>query len=109
MRGRKPRLTFSETVRLRTIQAAFGIGSKEEDAFWEKVRKAAKLRREIRRWSVPSSRPRKKKKYATYAEAHRAAGRAYYERNREKILEKRKSDYYKKKEKAKTLEEEKEP
>ena len=41
--------------------------------------------------------------------AHRAAGRAYYERNREKILEKRKSDYYKKKEKAKTLEEEKEP
>lgn len=45
MRGRKPRLTFSETVRLRTIQAAFGIGSKEEDAFWEKVRKAAKLRR----------------------------------------------------------------
>lgn len=62
MRGRKPRLTFSETVRLRTIQAAFGIGSKEEDAFWEKVRKAAKLRREIRRGSVPSSRPRKKKK-----------------------------------------------
>ena len=97
MRGRKPRLTFSETVRLRTIQAAFGIGSKEEDAFWENVRKAAKLRREIRRGSIPSSRPRKKKKYATYAEAHRAAGRAYYERNREKILEKRKSDYYKKK------------
>lgn len=98
MRGRKPKLTFSETVRLRTIQAAFGIGSKEEESFWENVKKAAKLRREIRRGSVPSSRPRKKKKYATYAEAHRAAGRAYYERNREKILEKRKTDYCKKKE-----------
>lgn len=109
MRGRKPKLTFSEMVNLRSIQAAFGIGSKEEDAFWENVRKAAKLRREIRRGSVPSSRPRKEKKYATYAEAHRAAGRAYYERNREKILEKRKSDYYKKKEKAKILKEEKEP
>lgn len=98
MRGRKPKLTFSETVRLRTIQAAFGIGSKQEEAFWENVKKAAKLRREIRRGSVPSSRPRKKKKYATYAEANRAAGRAYYERNREKILEKRKADYCKKKE-----------
>lgn len=97
MRGRKPMLTFSETVRLRTIQAAFGIGSKEEDAFWENVRKAAKLRREIRRGSVPESSPRKKKKYATYAEAHRAASRSYYERNREKILDKMKADYYKKK------------
>lgn len=108
MRGRKPKLTFSEMVKLRSIQAAFGIGSKEEDAFWENVRKAAKLRREIRRGSVPSSRPRKKKKYATYAEAHRAAGRSYYQRNRDKILEKRKTEYYKKK-KAKTLEKEKEP
>ena len=67
MRGRKPKLTFSETVKIRSIQAAFGIGSKQEEAFWEKVRKAAKLRREIRSWSVPSSRPRKGKKYATYA------------------------------------------
>lgn len=98
MRGRKPKLTFSETVRLRTIQAAFGIGSKEEESFWENVKKAAKLRREIRRGSVPSSRPSKKKKYATNAEAHRAANRAYYERNRDKILEKRKTEYYKKKE-----------
>lgn len=98
MRGRKPRLTFSETVRLRTIQAAFGIGSKEEDDFWENVRNAAKIRREIRRGSVPKSSPRKKKKYATYADAHRAASRSYYERNREKILEKMKADYYKKKE-----------
>lgn len=62
MRGRKPKLTFSETVKLRSIQAAFGIGSKEEEAFWENVKKAAKLRREIRRGSVPSSRPRKKEK-----------------------------------------------
>lgn len=98
MRGRKPKLTFSETVRLRTIQAAFGIGSKEEESFWENVKKAAKLRREIRRGSKPSARPKRVKKYANYAEAHRAAGRAYYERNREKILEKRKTDYYKKKE-----------
>ena len=98
MRGRKQRLTFSETVRLRTIQAAFGIGSKEEDAFWEKVRKAAKLRREIRRGSTPSARPKRINKYASWQEAHRAAGRAYYERNREKILEKRKTDYCKKKE-----------
>ena len=33
MRGRKPRLTFSETVRLRTIQAAFGKDSPEEAQF----------------------------------------------------------------------------
>jgi hypothetical protein len=98
MRGRKPKLTFSETVKLRSIQAAFGVGSKEEDAFWENVRKAAKLRREIRRGSTPSARPKRVKKYATYAEAHRAANRSFYERNREKILEKRKADYYKKKE-----------
>ena len=98
MRGRKPKLTFSEMVKLRSIQAAFGIGSKEEEAFWENVRKAAKLRREIRRGSKPSARPKRIKKYATYAEAHRAAGRAYYQRNREKILEKRKTDYCKKKE-----------
>lgn len=98
MRGRKPKLTFSETVKLRSIQAAFGIGSKEEEAFWEKVRKAAKLRREIRRGSTPSARPKRVKKYASWQEEHRAAGRAYYERNRDKILEKRKTDYYKKKE-----------
>lgn len=98
MRGRKPKLTFSETVRLRTIQAAFGIGSKEEDAFWENIKKAAKLRREIRRGSTPSARPKRVKKYASWHEAHRAASRSYYERNREKILEKRKDDYYKKKE-----------
>lgn len=97
MRGRKPKLTFSEMVKLRSIQAAFGIGSKEEEAFWENVRKAAKLRREIRRGSKPSARPKRIKKYASWQEAHRAAGRAYYERNREKILEKRKTDYYKKK------------
>ena len=109
MRERKPKLTFSETIRLRTIQAAFGIGSKEEEAFWENVKKAAKLRREIRRGSTPSAKPKRVKKYASWQEAHRAAGRAYYERNREKILEKRKTDYYKKKEKAKILEEEKEP
>lgn len=98
MRGRKPKLTFSETVKLRSIQAAFGIGSKEEESFWENVKKAAKLRREIRRGSTPSARPKRVNKYASWQEAHRAAGRAYYERNREKILEKRKTDYYKKKE-----------
>lgn len=97
MRGRKPKLTFSEMVKLRSIHAAFGIGSKEEDAFWENVRKAAKLRREIRRGSTPSARPKRVNKYASWQEAHRAAGRTYYERNRDKILEKRKTDYYKKK------------
>lgn len=109
MRRRKPKLTFSEIVKLRSIQAAFGIGSKEEDAFWENVKKAAKLRREIRRGSKPSARPKLVNKYASRQEAHRAAGRAYYERNCDKILEKRKSDYYKKKEKAKILKEKKEP
>ena len=98
MRGRKPKLTFSEMVKLRSIQAAFGIGSKEEESFWENIKKAAKLRREIRRGSTPSARPKRINKYASWQEAHRAAGRAYYERNREKILEKRKTDYCKKKE-----------
>lgn len=94
--GRKPTLTFSEQVKLRTIQAVFGIGSAEEESFWEKARVAAKLRRDIERGKQTVPRPRK---YANYAEAHRAAMNEYYKRNREKILARQRELYRLRKEK----------
>lgn len=88
--GRKPTLTFSEQVKLRTIQAVFGMGSAEEESFWEQARVAAKLRRNIRRGKSIAPKP---KKYANYAEAHRAAMNEYYKRNREKILARQRERY----------------
>ena len=38
LRGRKPKLTFSEQVKLRTIQAAFGENSPEVEQFWDAKR-----------------------------------------------------------------------
>lgn len=93
--GRKPILTFSEQVKLRTIQSAFGLGSNEEEEFWEQARVAAKLRRNIRRGKKTEPRP---KKYANYAEAHRAANSDYYNRNRERILARQRELYRKRKE-----------
>lgn len=94
--GRKPILTFSEQVKLRTIQSAFGLGSPEEEEFWRQARVAAKLRRNIRRGKKTEPRP---KKYANYAEAHRAAMTEYYRRNREKILARQRELYRQRKEK----------
>lgn len=94
--GRKPTLTFSEQVKLRTIQVAFGIDSPEEQKFWEQARVAAKLRRNIKRGKQTVPRPRK---YANYAEAHRAAMNEYYKRNREKILARQRELFRQRKEK----------
>lgn len=93
--GRKPTLTFSEQVKLRTIQAVFGIGSAEEESFWEKARVAARMRRDIRRGKSTVPKP---KKFATYAEAHRAASKAYFQRNRDKILARQRELYRQRKE-----------
>lgn len=96
MLGRKPHLTFSELVKLRSIQAAFGVGSDEEEAFWEKAKGSAKLRRAIKRGTAVHR--QKRNKYQTYADAHRAASREYYRRNREKVLAYQKEHYRAKKE-----------
>lgn len=88
--GRHPRLTFSEQVKYRSILAAFGDGSPEVEEFWNQAHVAAKLRRNIRRGKSIAPKP---KKYANYAEAHRAAMNEYYKRNREKILARQRERY----------------
>lgn len=88
--GRKPTISFTEQVKLRTIQSAFGPNSPEVEEFWKQARVAAKLRRDIRRGKAVAPRPRK---YADHAEAHRAAMRTYYARHREKILKRQRERY----------------
>ena len=96
--GRKPTLTFSELVKLRSIQAAFGKDSPEEEQFWELARRSAKLRRTVRRGKnvAPTHR-----KYKTYAEAHNAANKAYYRRHKDKVSEKNRRWYERNKERKK--------
>lgn len=96
--GRKPVLTFSEQVKLRSIQSAFGIGSPEEERFLEQARVAAKLRRDIKRGKCIKPKPRK---YKCYKDAHNAANRAYYLRNKEKVSEKNRRWYERNKERKK--------
>ena len=47
--GRKPNLTFSEQVKLRSIQAAFGVNSPEEAQFWDAKRASNKAAFERKR------------------------------------------------------------
>lgn len=96
--GRKPTLTFSEQVKLRTIQAVFGIDSPEEQKFWKKARVAAKLRRDIKRGKCIKPKPRK---YKCYKDAHNAANRAYYQRHKDKVSEKNRRWYERNKERKK--------
>ena len=49
LRGRKPKLTFSEQVKLRTIQAAFGENSPEVEQFWDAKRASNKAAFERKR------------------------------------------------------------
>lgn len=62
----------------------------------KKAKGSAKLRRAIKRGTAVH-RP-KRNKYQTYADAHRAASRSYYQRNREKVLAYQKEHYRAKKE-----------
>lgn len=94
--GRKPTLTFSEQVKLRTIQAVFGENSPEVEQFWEQARVSAKLRRNIRRGKNVAPVPRK---YKTYADAHNAANRTYYQRHGERIRARQREQYRLRKEK----------
>ena len=96
--GRKPTLTFSELVKLRSIQAAFGKDSPEEKQFWELARRSAKLRRAVKRGKNVSPTPRK---YKNYAEAHNAANKAYYQRHKEEVSEKNRRWYERNKERKK--------
>lgn len=96
--GRKPNLTFSELVKLRSIQAAFGKDSPEEEKFWELARRSAKLRRAVKRGKNVTPTPRK---YKTYAEAHNAANKAYYQRHKDKVSEKNRRWYERNKERKK--------
>ena len=96
--GRKPTLTFSELVKLRSIQSAFGKDSPEEEQFWELARRSAKLRRAVKRGKNVAPTPRK---YKTYAEAHNASNRTYYQRHKEEVSEKNRRWYEKNKERKK--------
>ena len=49
LRGRKPKLTFSEQIKLRTIQAAFGVNSPEVEQFWDAKRASMKATFERKR------------------------------------------------------------
>ena len=96
--GRKPVLTFSELVKLRSIQAAFGKDSPEEAQFWEQASTSAKLRRAVKRGKNVAPTPRK---YKTYAEAHNASNRTYYQRHKEEVSEKNRRWYERNKERKK--------
>ena len=93
--GRKPALTFSELIKLRSIQAAFGKDSPEEAQFWEQASTSAKLRRAIKRGKNVAPKPRK---YKNYAEAHNASNRTYYQRHKEEVSEKNRRWYERNKE-----------
>jgi hypothetical protein len=96
--GRKPTLTFSEQVKLRSIQAAFGNDSPEEAQFWEQASTSAKLRRAIKRGKCIKPKPRK---YKCYKDAHNAANRAYYQRHKDRVSEKNRRWYERNKERKK--------
>ena len=96
--GRKPVLTFSELVKLRSIQAAFGKDSPEEAQFWEQASTSAKLRRAVKRGKHVAPKPRK---YKNYAEAHNASNRTYYQRHKEEVSEKNRRWYERNKERKK--------
>ena len=96
--GRNPVLTFSELVKLRSIQAAFGKDSPEEAQFWEQARTSAKLRRAIKRGKHVAPNPRK---YKNYSEAHNASNRTYYQRHKEEVSAKNRRWYERNKERKK--------
>lgn len=96
MRGRKPKLTFSEQIKLRTIQAAYGQGSAEEEAFWLNIRKGRDaLFERKRKWGKQTAEEKRKvakecsKRYAERhkndpkrIEAHRIAANEWYYRHK---------------------------
>lgn len=96
MRGRKPKLTFSEQIKLRTIQAAYGQGSAEEEAFWQGVRKGRDaLFDRKRKWGKQTAEEKRKsakessRRYAERhkddpkrIEAHRTAAKDWYHRHK---------------------------
>ena len=47
--GRKPKLTFAEQIKLRSIQAAFGVNSPEVEQFWDAKRASNKAAFERKR------------------------------------------------------------
>lgn len=89
MRGRKPQLTFSDQIKLRTIQAAYGQGSAEEEAFWLNIRKGRDaLFERKRKWGKQTA--EEKRKVAKecskrYAERHKNDP-GFMEKNRKNKL-----------------------
>ena len=71
MRGRKPKLSFSEQVKLRTIQAAFGIDSPEVEQFW-------KAKRESMKQAFERKRQRGKQSFEDRQESSRKFSLRYY-------------------------------
>lgn len=110
IRGRKPKLTFSEQIKLRSIQAAYGVASEEEDAFWTAIRKgrAAMFDRK-RKYGKQTAKDRKEaqRKYSRDYQArhkndphtieiHRKAANAWYQRHKNDPGFKEKQRAYKK-------------
>jgi hypothetical protein len=75
LRGRKPKLTFSEQVKLRTIQAAFGENSPEVEQFWDAKRASMKATFERKRvygkQSLDDRRAIQRKSSLKYYHAHK--------------------------------------
>ena len=71
MRGRKPKLSFTEQVKLRTIQAAFGIDSPEVVQFWKEKRESMKQ-------AFERKRQRGKQSFEDRQEASRKFSLRYY-------------------------------
>ena len=93
--GRKPKLTFSEQIKLRTIQNAYGIASPKVDAFWKKIREGrAALYDRKRKWGMSSEERKKRQRECSKRydekhrddpkrkETHRKASLAYYYRKK---------------------------
>lgn len=75
LRGRKPKLTFSELVRLRQIQAAFGANSPEVEQFWDAKRASMKATFERKRVYGKQSLDDRRAKHAKHS-------RNYYHRHK---------------------------
>ena len=110
-RGKKPSLTLTQLTRLRIIQAQFGVGSDEEEEFYESVRSKRTEGKERKKGRKVQSHARDRKTlqrehqhkfYATHKDdpAFKAKrkdfGRRYWIANRDnEEFKKRRSDYMK--------------
>lgn len=94
MRGRKPRLTTNEEIKLRTLKNVYGPASPEVVQFWENKRS------NIRPVLSTNTRRGERKHHECYRDAHNYANRLYYERNRALVCARQREGYRRRKEAA---------